>query len=92
MFGENEVGIPPFVGAASPCRSLLEWHLAEEHFYDRLWIDPNEMCFAEHGLSLAPDRYPCSLSFDHMHQTIRSHFGSSYPAATLLNKEPTWYG
>ena len=92
MFSTNTAGFHPVIGAASPIGPLLEWHLPEQRYDDRHWIDPSEVCWPEHGLSHASDRYPCSTSFDHMHQIIRSHFGSSYPATTLLYKEPKWYG
>ena len=56
MFEEKIEGFLPSVGAASPEWPLLEWHLAEEHYRDRLWIDPAEILFLEHGSSHARDR------------------------------------
>ena len=56
MFWENTAGFHPVIGAASPKGPLLEWHLADEHYDDRLWIDPAEVWLPEHGLSHASDR------------------------------------
>ena len=56
MFSENTAGFHPVIGAASPIGPLLEWHLSEQHYDDRLWIDPAEVWLPEHGLSHASDR------------------------------------